>query len=83
MTLFRAYDEVVSFFANAPTREEIATFQLSRAATMRIQELLRKSSADTLTADEANELEQCAQLDQLMMLIRSRARQQKQTNKTA
>lgn len=72
----RAYDEVVEFFARGPSREEIASFRLSDETIVRTRELLRKSSAGILTADEAEELEQCAQLDRMVLLIRSRARQQ-------
>ena len=71
-----AYDEVVSFFASAPDREAIANFQLSKASAERIRALLLKKSAGTLTADEEEELDECVQLDRLMLLIRSRARQQ-------
>ena len=72
----RAYDEVVEFFARGPSREEIASFRLSDATIARTRELLRKSSAGILTTDEAEELEQCAQLDRMVLLIRSHARQQ-------
>jgi len=37
-----------------------------------VRDLLRKNSAGTLTAQEADELDQCAQLDRLLLLIRSR-----------
>ena len=33
----------------------------------------------SVTAEEAEELDQCVQLDRLMLLIRSQARQQAQT----
>lgn len=69
----RAYDEVVDFFARGPSREEIAAFRLSDRTVGRVRELLRKNSAGTLTADEADELDQCMQLDRMVLLIRSRA----------
>jgi hypothetical protein len=78
MSLTRTYDEIVSFFANGPSREEIAAFRLSDAATARVRDLLQKNSAGTLAPDEADELDTCVQLDRMMMLIRSRARQQAQ-----
>ena len=79
----RAYDEVVSFFASGPDREAIAAFRLSSTAVERVRALLIKKSEGTLTPDEDEELEQCTQLDRLVMLIRSRARQQTQGNKGA
>ena len=74
--LMRAYDEIVAFFARAPSLEEIASFCLSDQTVMRVRELLQKNSARTLTADVADELDQCVQLDRMMLLIRSQARQQ-------
>jgi hypothetical protein len=83
MPLARAYDDVISFCAGGPTREQIAAFRLSDEAAERIRELLQKNSAGTLTADESAELDQCVQLDQLIILIRSRGRQQGHVEKTA
>ena len=74
--VMRAYDEVVTLFANGPTREEIASFRLSDQTVARIRDLLLKSSAGTLTDDEADELDRCVQLDRMLLLIKSRARQQ-------
>ncbi len=74
--LMRAYDEIIAFFARAPSREEIASFRLSDQTVMRVRELLQKNSAGTLTTDESDELDQCVQLDRMMLLIRSQARQQ-------
>lgn len=67
--LLLAYDEVVAFLSRGPSREEIASFHLSNATTARVRELLRKNSAGTLTSDEADELDQCVQLDRVMLLI--------------
>ncbi len=74
--VMRAYDEVVTFFANGPTREEIAAFRLSDQTVARVRELLMKNSAGTLTTDEADELDQCVQLDRMLLLIKSCAHQQ-------
>jgi len=78
-----AYDEVVSFFASGPDREAIAEFRLSPATVERVRALLLKKSAGTLTAEEEEELDECVQLDRLMLLIRSRARQQVQGSRGA
>ncbi len=72
----RAYEEVVTFFATGPSREEISAFRLSEETIARLRQLLRKNSAGTLTADEAEELDQCVQLDRLLLLIRARALEQ-------
>jgi hypothetical protein len=69
----RAYDEVVSFFASGPSRQQISSFRLSEESLARLRHLLLKSSAGALTDDEAGELDTCVQLDRLLLLIRSRA----------
>ncbi len=78
VALPHAYDEVVTFFASGPTREAIATFRLSDETVARVRQLLLKKSAGTLTVDEADELDQCVQLDRIVLLIRSQAYQQMQ-----
>jgi hypothetical protein len=72
VALPHAYDEVVAFFASGPSRAAIASFRLSDEAVGRVCQLLSKSSAGTLTPDKADELDQCVQLDRLVLLIRSR-----------
>lgn len=66
----RAYDEVVAFFAGGPSRTEIAAFRLSPETGDRVRQLLWKQSADTLTEDEADELDECVQLVRLLLLMR-------------
>ena len=73
-SIFQAYDEVVAFFARGPSREEIAAIQLSEATVARVRDPLRKNSAGTLTAKEADELDECTHLDRRVMLIRTQAR---------
>ncbi|HXT37778.1 MAG TPA: hypothetical protein VN837_19560 [Chloroflexota bacterium] len=73
----RVYDEIVSFFAGGPNRQEISAFRLSTEARSRLRQLPRKKSAGTLTEDEAEELDECVHLDRLLLLIRSRALEQR------
>lgn len=82
-SLIRAYDEVVSFFARGPSPDEIAAFRLSDATVERMRDLLQKNSEGTLTPDEADELDQCVQLDQLVLLIRSRVAANRQGSTSA
>jgi hypothetical protein len=70
--LLRAYDEVATFFARGPAPAEIAAFHLSEETVARVRALLRKNSAGTLTAEESEELDQCVQLDRVLLLIRAR-----------
>jgi len=68
-----AYDEVATFFARGPSRQEISTFRLSEEALARLRHLLLKQSAGTLSEAEADELDECVHLDRVLLLIRSRA----------
>jgi hypothetical protein len=66
-------NDVIDFFARAPSREDIMAFQLSPAARDRIQELLTRNAEGLLTADEQRELDQVVLLDDILSLIRARA----------
>jgi hypothetical protein len=71
-SVFRAYDEIASFFARGPSSEEIAAFRLSDRSIERIRDLLEKNSAGNLTAEEQEELDDVGHLNRLLLLIRSR-----------
>jgi hypothetical protein len=66
--------EVADFFASAPTREQILAFKPSRPAQQRAARLLLKQNAGKTTFDEEWELDQFQHLEQLMRLIRAKAR---------
>lgn len=71
-SILRAYDEIASFFAQGPSPEEIAAFQLSEPTVERVRDLLEKNSAGTLTAEEQEELDEVGHLNRMLLLIRSR-----------
>jgi hypothetical protein len=66
-------NEVVEFFAHAPSREDIVAFRLSPAAHERLRELLTGNAAGMLSVDEQHELDQVVLLDDIVSLIRARA----------
>lgn len=66
-------EEIVEFFTQAPSREEIAAFHLSDAAQEHIRDLLAKNSAGTLTGEENRELDKIMVLNDVVSLIRTRA----------
>ncbi len=66
-------NEVIEFFARAPSREDIAAFRLSPAAHERLRGLLARNAAGLLSADEQRELDQIVLLDDIVSLIRARA----------
>ena len=69
-------NEVVAFFAHAPSREDIAAFRLSPAAIERLRGLLERNAAGMLTGDEQHGLDQTILLDDILSLIRARALRQ-------
>lgn len=67
-------EEVVEFFSSAPSIEEIIAFHASSDADDRVHELLSKKREDSLDEQEAAELAQSVELDELVALIKARAR---------
>jgi hypothetical protein len=65
-------EEVVEFFAQGPSRQDIAAFHLSEAAQNRLRELLRRNASATLSPEEAHQLDQMVLLDDIVSLIRAR-----------
>jgi hypothetical protein len=66
-------NEVVEFFAHAPSRQDIAVFRLSSSAQERLSGLLARNAAGTLSVEEQHELDQMVLLDDIVSLIRARA----------
>ena len=67
-------EEVVEFFAQGPSRQDIAAFRLSEAAQDRLRELLRRNAAATLSSEETHQLDQMVLLDDIVSPICVRAR---------
>jgi plasmid stability protein len=73
-----AYNEVIEFLGGGVTAQEIIDFQLSGAAQARAQTLVEKNREGTLNPAEEAELDLYVELEDLMALIKIRARQQLQ-----
>jgi hypothetical protein len=65
-------NEVIDFFARAPSREDIAAFRLSPAAHERLRALLARNAAGMLSPEEQRELDQMVLLDDILSLLRAR-----------
>jgi hypothetical protein len=65
-------NEVIEFFARAPSREDIAAFRLSPAAHERLRALLARNAAGMLSPEEQRELDQMVLLDDILSLLRAR-----------
>ena len=66
--------EVISFLARGPQPDEIVAFKPSPAAVDRVRELLQRNKAGNLTPAEAAEMDEIAELDQIVSLIKAEAR---------
>jgi hypothetical protein len=78
-TIETAYDEIVELFARGSGPAEVLRFRPSPAAQERARHLLDRNKAGELTEDEGAELERLGQLEQLLQLVKARARLHVQT----
>ena len=70
----RAVDEVVDFLAREIPTESLVGFHPSEATRRRVWDLVEKEKQDGLTPDEKSELDDCEQLEHLLILAKARAR---------
>lgn len=72
--LFSAYQEMVDFLASGPTPEQIIAHRPSAEFQERLADLLDKNREGELTEHESAELDSYEQIDDLMSLLKARAR---------
>lgn len=70
----KAYDEIVNLFARGSSPNEILHFHPSPLAQERARDLLLRNKSGDLTRDEVAELERLGDLEQIMQLVKARAR---------
>ena len=66
-------DELTEFLGSGPQPEQIVSFQVSQNSHSRVRDLLDKSRAGTLSANEESELNAVETLNHLFALIKARA----------
>ena len=71
----KAYEEVIEFIAAGPSSSALADFEASQPTKERIAELIRREKNEGLTPEEKCELDDCLQVEHLMILVKARARQ--------
>jgi hypothetical protein len=71
----RVYEEIIDFIAAGTSPDEVAEFRPSNAAREHVAELLAREKAETLSPDDAAELNHYLQLEHLMRMAKARARQ--------
>jgi len=69
-----AYKEMFDFLASGPTPEQIIEHRPSASLQERVAELLEKNREEGLAKEEAAELDGYEQVDDLMSLLKARAR---------
>jgi len=72
MSLTRAYNEILDFIAAGSSSQSVSEFRPSEEIQSRVMELLERVKSETLTSDEASELEHYLQLEHLMRLAKAR-----------
>lgn len=68
-------DEIAELLASNPTPEQILNFHPSGELQAKARELLAKSNAGTLSAEEDHELQQFQNVELLMRLVKARLRE--------
>ena len=70
----KAYDEIVNLFAHGTTPQQILQFHPSPQSQARVRYLLEQLKKDAITEVESSELDRLGQLEQMMQLVKARAR---------
>ena len=68
------YDEVLDFLLTSPSPKEIVAFRPSQEVQARVRYLL-DANRNQLTADEQAELDEYAQVEHLMRMLKIKARE--------
>lgn len=69
------YDTLVDLLIQGGNRQEILRFRLGSEPQERLEELLEKHRAGTITSEEASELETFEQFEHIVRLLKARALQ--------
>ena len=73
-TPFRIMEEIADLFASSPSRDDLLAFRPSPAVQQRATELLDRQADGEATPDNHRELDQFAQAELLMRLVKARLR---------
>lgn len=69
----QVYAYILSFLANGPTPEQLIAFRPLPEMQARLEELLDKSRADTLSDLEQRELEEYERIEHIVIMLKARA----------
>jgi hypothetical protein len=71
----KSYEEIIDFIARGTTPESVVAFRPSQALQQRVAILTERSREGILSSEERSELEDCLQLEHIMVMAKARARQ--------
>jgi len=71
----KSYEEIIDFIARGTTPESVVAFRPSKALQQRVAILTERSQEGLLSSEERSELEDCLQLEHIMVMAKARARQ--------
>ena len=71
----KSYEEIIDFIAKGTTPESVIAFKPSAALEQRVLYLTERAREGDISPDERSELEDCLQLEHIMVMAKARARQ--------
>lgn len=70
-----SYEEIIDFIAAGTTPDAVIAFRPSDETKQRVADLVERSKAGSISAEEQSELDDYLQLEHLMIMAKARARQ--------
>ena len=71
----KSYEEIIEFIARGTTPESVIAFRPSEGLQQRVAELSERAHDGSISSEERSELEDCLQLEHIMVMAKARARQ--------
>ena len=75
MSAAKSYDEIIDFIAAGTTPEAVVAFRPSESVQQRVAELVERSKDGSISSEEQSELDDYLQLEHIMIMAKTRARQ--------
>jgi hypothetical protein len=75
MDQVKSYEEIIDFIAAGTTPESVIAFRPSDALQRRVADLTERAKAGSISPEDLSELEDCLQLEHIMVMAKARARQ--------
>jgi hypothetical protein len=74
MGVAKSYEESIDFIAGGTTPETVVAFHPSESAQQRVAELIERSKAGVISAEDQSELKDYLQLERIMIMAKAQAR---------